>query len=153
MTKTAHVDENKPEMVWYTVEIENFADATRVATVTDILPEGMVLLESSRPFASYDADTVTWNLIEIEPFGTETIEYKVEALKKGRFVTQVCVDARSVDGPVVQPVYADAVITIPDEECQPQYDGGWQPPNWDFENVAFGDDPDATCDMNCDLAP
>ena len=153
VTKTARVDENEPEMVWYTVEIENFADATRVATVTDILPEGMVLLESSRSPASYDVDTVIWNLIEIEPFKTETIEYKVEALKKGRFVNQVCVDARSVDGPVVQPVYAEAEILIPDEECHPQYDGGWQPPNWDFENVAFGDDPDATCDMNCELAP
>jgi len=153
VTKTARVDENEPEMVWYTVEIENFADATRVATVTDILPEGMVLLESSRSPASYDVDTVIWNLIEIEPFKTETIEYKVEALKKGRFVNQVCVDARSVDGPVVQPVYAEAEILIPDEECHPQYDGGWQPPNWDFENAAFGDDPDATCDMNCDLAP
>ncbi len=44
-TKTAEQDEENPNVVWYRVDITNWADATRVATVTDHLPDGMVLLD------------------------------------------------------------------------------------------------------------
>jgi uncharacterized repeat protein (TIGR01451 family) len=50
-TKTAELDEDNPNVVWYAVEIKNGADVTRVATVTDSLPAGMVS-SSTRRFPS-----------------------------------------------------------------------------------------------------
>ncbi len=99
VAKTAEIDPENQSVVSYEVEIKNLDEATRVATVTDSLPEGMVLLESSIPFASCENSVVIWNLAEIEPFETVTIAYQVEAQYAGRFVNTVMVDARSVDGP------------------------------------------------------
>ena len=150
VTKTSELDEENPNVVMYSVEIKNWADATRVATVTDSLPAGMVLLDSMVPFASYENDTITWNLVEIGPFETVTIAYRVEAQRAGRFVNSVEVDPRSVDGPVVQPVYASSVIDVGVvEECGTTSCTGWNPPNWEFEHVGYS--AELSCeDMACE---
>ena len=156
-TKTAEIDQVNPNVVWYRVDIKNWADVTRVATVTDSLPAGMVLLDSMVPFASYENNTVVWNVVEIGPFETVTIAYRVEVQMAGRFVNSVEVDPRSVDGPVVQPVYANSVIDVGVvEECGTSPCTGWQPPNWDFEYVGYPAElscEELTCDENCGLAP
>ncbi|MHC1630925.1 MAG: hypothetical protein ACXQT4_01305 [Methanotrichaceae archaeon] len=88
--------------------------------------------------------------MNIAPYETKTITYKVKALRAGRFANQVRVDSRSLDGSVVQPVYANAVVEILGEDSEYSYDGsGWQVPNWKFENVVY-QDMDDTCD--CELA-
>ncbi len=145
VTKVPELDEENPNVVMYRVDIKNWADVTRVATVTDSLPAGIVLIDSMVPFASYENNVVTWNLIEIGPFETVTIAYRVEAQRAGRFVNSVEVDARSVDGAVVQPVYASSVIEVGVvEECEATSCTGWQPPNWDFQSV------DQTAELSCD---
>jgi len=53
------------------------------------------------------------------------------------------VDARSVDGPVVQPVGAKCVVEVGEFEGE-RRPSGWQPPDWGFVSV---------CDENCELAP
>jgi len=150
VTKTAEVDPVNDSVVRYTVEIRNGEDATRVATVTDRLPEGMKLLESSVPFASYDGEVVVWNLVEIPASGTAAIEFSALAPGAGRFVNTVMVDARSVDGPVVQPVYATCVIDVGSvEECGPVSCGTWQPPNWELDHVGYEPDDIACEDLTC----
>lgn len=72
VVKTAEVDETNSSVVRYKIEITNWEDATRVATVTDRLPAGMKLIESSIPFATYEDGVVVWNLIEIPASGTAT---------------------------------------------------------------------------------
>ncbi len=47
--------------------------------MTDSIPEGMVLIDSRVPFASYENGTVIGNQ-EIGPFETVTIGYLAEAL-------------------------------------------------------------------------
>jgi hypothetical protein len=55
------------------------------------------------------------------------------------------VDARSVDGPVVQPVYASSVIEVGEvEECETASCSSWSPPNWEFES------PDQTAGLGCE---
>lgn len=130
VVKDGWVDEQNPKIIVYRVEVKNLANATRAITITDHLPEGMVLLNSSVPFGSYDNDVITWNLIDIGPFKTKSIEYQVEALRSGMFVNQARVDVRSVDGPTEQPTYADSVVILPEEECHLPYYGNWQLPNW-----------------------
>ncbi len=141
VTKTAELDLENPNVVMYRVEIMNWADATRIATVTDHLPEGMILLDAKVPFASYESGTVIWNLAEIGPRETVTFDYTTEALWSGRFENSVDVDARSVDGPVVQPVRATSVVEVGVFEGE-RRPAGWQPPDWDFV---------AVCDENCEL--
>ncbi|MDF0589895.1 hypothetical protein, partial [Candidatus Methanocrinis natronophilus] len=66
----------------------------------------------------------------------------------GRFTNTVEVDARSVDGTVVQPVHATCVIDVGvvEDECGPTGCGIWQPPNWQFQHAGY--QPDV---MNCEL--
>jgi hypothetical protein len=152
VTKTAELDEVNTNVVWYRIDVSNTDDVNRVATVTDHLPEGMVLLDTSVPFASYENNTITWNLIEIAPRETVTIAYRVEVPWPGRFVNSVEVDARTVDGPVVQPVYANSVIDLGEvEECEATSCTGWTPPNWDFEYVGYP--AETTCNEICSLGP
>jgi len=89
-------------------------------------------------------------LVEIGPFETETIAYRVEAQRAGRFTNSVEVDARSVDGPAIQPVYASSVIDVGAVEgygtssCD-----GWQPPSWDFQYVGYS--AEVFCNDTCGL--
>jgi len=148
VAKAAEIDPSNPRVVRYRIDVSNHDDATRVATVTDRLPAGMDLLESSIPFASYEGGVVVWNILEIGPGGTATIEFSTLAPGEGRFTNSVEVDARSVDGAVVQPVWATCVIDVGavEDECGPTGCGIWQPPNWQFEHDGY--QPDV---MNCEL--
>jgi len=143
VAKTAKIDPANPRVVRYSIDLSNHDDATRAATVTDRLPAGMDLLESAVPFASYEDGVVVWNFIEIDPGETVTVEFSALAPGDGRFTNSVEVDARSVDGPVVQPVYATCVIDVGavEDECGPTRCGIWQPPNWEFEHDGYDQDP------------
>jgi len=157
VSKTAELDKMNQSVVWYRIDISNMDDVTRVATVTDHLPDDMVLLDTAVPFASYDENVVVWNLVEIWPRETVTIAYSAEAKMAGRFTNSVEVDARSVDGPVVQPVYASSVIDVGEiEECGDTSCTGWSSPNWDFEYVGCPAETSCeefACNDNCGLAP
>ncbi|MDF0591749.1 DUF11 domain-containing protein, partial [Methanotrichaceae archaeon Mx] len=148
VAKAAEIDPADPRVVHYRIDVSNHDDATRVATVTDRLPAGMDLLEASIPFASYENGVVVWQILDIGPFETKTIEFAALAPADGRFTNTVEVDARSVDGTVVQPVWATCVIDvgIVEGECAPIGCGIWQPPNWQFQHAGY--QPDV---MNCEL--
>jgi uncharacterized repeat protein (TIGR01451 family) len=132
VVKTGAVDEAVPNHVNYILEVKNLGGANLVATVTDQLPDGMRLIDSSPTFATYEDGVATWNLIDLGPGETRTIVYEAEALWSGRFVNLVEVDPRSVDGPTMQPVYAKAVVEVEEFEGE-RPRPGWQPPDW------FGD--------------
>jgi hypothetical protein len=108
----------------------------------------MELIDSSIDVASYDGDVVVWNLVEIPASGTAAIEFSAIAPGSGRFTNTVEVDARSVDGPVVQPVTATCVIDVGvvEDECGPVSCDVWQPPNWEIEHYGRGSDL-ATCEQ------
>jgi len=149
--KSAELDPTDQNVVRYRIEIANNENVTRVATVTDWLPDGMELIDSSIDFTSYDGDVIVWNLIEIPPFETKTIEFSVLAPGDGRFTNTVEVDPRSVDGPVVQPVTATCVIDVGviEDECGSVSCGIWQPPNWELEHFGYESD-ELTCeDLTC----
>jgi hypothetical protein len=129
VVKTGTVDEAVPNHVLYGLEIENLGDATLVATVTDRLPDGMRLIDSSPTFASCENGVVTWNIIDIGPGEKVRIVYEAEALWSGRFVNLVEVDPRSVDGPSLRPVYAKSVVEVEEFEGE-RPRPGWQPPDW-----------------------
>ncbi len=129
VAKTGEVDEMVPNHVLYRLEVKNLGSGTKVATVTDRLPDGMRLIDSSPNFATYEDGVVTWNLIDLGPGKAETIVYQAEVLWSGRFVNLVEVDPRSVDGPSLRPVYAKAVVEVEEFEGE-RPRPGWQPPAW-----------------------
>jgi uncharacterized repeat protein (TIGR01451 family)/fimbrial isopeptide formation D2 family protein len=138
VVKSCEVDGADGMVVLYRIDIENHDDVTRVARVTDHLPEGMTFLDSSTPVASYDGVEVVWNLIDIGPFETRTIELSARASAPGRYTNVVIVDPRSVDGPVVQPVTASCVVEVGSlEECGPTSCEIWSPPNWDLQHIGY----------------
>jgi len=149
VVKTAQLDPQNGSIVWYKIYVNNDANTDRTATVTDRLPEGMALLDSTFTVASNENGTITWNLEDIEPFDTVTITYSVEALHAGRFVNFVRVDPKSLDGMPEHPEYASAIIDV--EQIDQGRNGEmWMPPNWDFEYVGYS--ADTTCDEICAMS-
>ena len=108
-----------------------------MVAVTDHLPDGMKLISSSVPFSSYDGSVVTWRLTDLKPLETETISYRVEALRDGKFVNWAEIEVWSVDGTAIsEPLYVDSVIAIGDSQGEIEIDG-WRLPDWGFNYTAY----------------
>jgi hypothetical protein len=148
VTKTAAVDPDFPEIVRFTLTIQNLANNTRVARVVDTLPIGMKLLDSSQVPSSYENDVVTWNVIDLDPMETVEIVYRTSVLYSGTFVNSAQIEFRAVDGPIESSAYANAVVTVGDFEGERTL-SGWQPPDWGFSYTDYRND--LTCGEICDL--
>ncbi|MGB3944946.1 MAG: DUF11 domain-containing protein, partial [Methanothrix sp.] len=149
-TKFGVADVADPRIVTYTLTIQNLDGGTKVATVADILPEGMRFLDSSVEPSSVDGKTVVWTLIDIGPYEAETIVYGVEALRSGRFLNRAIVDARSVDGRGSPLVYASSIVDIPEFEGEVELPPPiWRPPAWGFEYMGYSEN--LSCVELCDL--
>jgi len=134
--KTGRPDADDPNLVVYNLTLRNEADTTRVVSVIDHLPDGMRLVGSSVPFSSYDDGVVTWNLIDLEPFETETISYQVEALVSGTFANRAEIEVASVNGTsLAEPLSVGALVAV--EEFDGEREApGWQPPDWGLNDTA-----------------
>jgi len=145
-TKEGKLDQNEPNVVLYTLDLENLGASTKAARVTDFLPEGMNFLNASIEPASIEGNAITWNLIDIGPNETISIVYRAEALRSGRFVNRAEIDARSIDGSSTPVVYANAVVDVPKFEGE-VVAPGWQPPDWGFEYKDYPNN--LTCEEIC----
>jgi uncharacterized repeat protein (TIGR01451 family) len=148
VTKSGRVDVNESNVVGYTITVENVGKVAAAAVVTDYLPDGMVVMEASPEFASFENGAVTWNLVDLMPKETRTITYGAEAQWSGRFVNRVRVDASAVDGSGMGSVYASSVVEVGEFEREIPAQG-WQPPDWGFNYTAY--QPEATGDDICEL--
>jgi len=149
-TKLGEVDENDPRVVTYTVTIQNLGEDSKVATVTDILPDGMRFLDSSPKPSSVDGNAVTWTLIDLGPREAETIVYGTEVLRSGRFFNRAVVDARSVNGSGALPVYASSVVEIAEFEGEGELPQPiWSPPDWGFQYMDYSNN--LSCEEICQL--
>jgi uncharacterized repeat protein (TIGR01451 family) len=135
VTKTAYVSPKNPNKIWYLVEVQNRGDSTKVAKVVDTLPKGMMLLEASPEFSSYDEGKVSWNLIDLGPKETRIIIYEVQVLWSGSFENSVSISVESVDGGVEASTATTSAVTV-DEFAGEQPKPGWTAPEWDFEYAA-----------------
>ena len=146
---TAKPDGENPRRVVYNLTIRNEADAPRVVAATCQLPEGMRLLDSSVPFSSYDSGVVTWNLIDLLPFGSKTILFEVEASMNGTFASRAEVEVLSIDGTSSgERLTVEAVVTVGEFEGE-MVAPGWRPPEWGLDSTAC---PGMGCWDECDLA-
>ncbi len=148
VTKEGKLDQNEPNVISYTLDLENLDDSTKAVRVTDFLPEGMNFLNASIEPASIEGNAITWNLIDIGSKETVSIVYRTEALRSGKFVNQAEIDARSIDGFSTPVVYANAVVDVPKFEGE-VVAPGWQPPDWGFEYKDYPNN--LTCEEICNL--
>jgi uncharacterized repeat protein (TIGR01451 family) len=138
--KTAKLDASDPTLVHYTISLKNNAGGAMAATVTDRLPAGMSLLQSSVEVSSYVEPITKWVLVDLLPGEVRTIEYDVRAATDGRYVNSVQVDATAVDGSGYATVEAAAQIDVGGTGVAPRTTryGGWQAPDWNMTSPDEG---------------
>jgi len=149
--KTGVVNPERPSEVLYRIEIESKVDHENKAKVTDTLPDGMILLNTSVPFSSYKNGVLTWNVIDLLPYETTTISYRVEALRNGRFMNSVTIEPYSSECSDPRPRYASSIVDVDGVEDEMPCPG-WQPPDWDFQNVGGCGAADMTCEEIVEMA-
>ena len=138
--KTATLDALDPTRVHYTIHVKNNGNSAMAATVTDRLPTGMSLLQSS-PEPSLNAEPIIqWVIIDLLSDQVQTIEYDVRAAMDGTFFNAVQVDASAVDGTGYATEEAAAKIEIGSTGVVPKTTryGGWQAPDWNMTSPDEG---------------
>jgi uncharacterized repeat protein (TIGR01451 family) len=95
--KTAEIDSADPRLVHYRLMVKNGGSSSAAATITDLLPEDMKILESHPAPSSYGPGEAVWILQELPPGETE-IEYDARAARDGRHLNRAILEAVFIDG-------------------------------------------------------
>jgi uncharacterized repeat protein (TIGR01451 family) len=148
-TKTACVDPEDPRLVHYGITLKNREKYIMIASITDQLPAGIVFLNSSVLPSDRTADEVSWNIMDLKPGETRTIDYWTRADQSGVFVNQAHIVVHSVDG--TDFASADVVSRVEIGGEKPDNaTSTWQPPacfGLNRTQQGFGDEwiPCSTC--------
>lgn len=97
----------------------------------------------------YQDGIVTWNLIDLMPGETRSINYRAETEWSGRFVNRARVDASLVDGSSTSTAYASSAVEVGEFEGEIQKPG-WQPPDWGLNYTKSS--VDLTCEEICEIS-
>jgi hypothetical protein len=116
-------------LVHYSIILRNREKYAMVASIIDQMPEGMNFLNSSLQPSDHLYGKVSWNIIDLKPGETRSIDYLARALSSGNFVNQAHIEVHSVNGPdsastdVESSVYVTGVAP-----ANPTSKSNWQPP-------------------------
>ncbi len=142
-SKTARLDPSDPRVIWYRIGVRNLGNSSMAARVTDTLPDGLRLINSSEAL-ELGANTLSWVIPDLKPGKTKLIYYRAEALRNGTFANSAHVDAYYLDGS--GSAYADASALVEvgwDTGSGSNSEYEWQPPDWGLdmsESICIGDD-------------
>jgi uncharacterized repeat protein (TIGR01451 family) len=130
LEKAVEADPENPAIVSYTITVRNLASSAVAARITDYVPDGLTIIESSVVPSEYWQGRAVWTFSEIGAGEVKVIEYKARALRDGSYTNRVHIDASSVGG--YGSTYADAAasVVVGGSGAKPyttRY-GGWQPP-------------------------
>jgi len=109
-----------------------------VARVSDYLPGGMSLLNSSL-LTGNDPYYLSWVISSIKPGQTKYIVYSAKAPGKGRYVNNAHVEATAIDGS--ETAEADVGIAVDLGGSASLAYSGWQLSDWSMdlsENICSG---------------
>jgi uncharacterized repeat protein (TIGR01451 family) len=129
-TKSAKIE--KSNIVLYRLAIKNNARSPMVARAIDYLPTDMRFINASLAPEKIEPNNVSWVLTDIAPGETRTVDYRVEALRNGRFVNSAHIEGYIIDGSGTATAEASAAITVGGISLGTTR-SGWQPPDWDFD--------------------
>jgi large repetitive protein len=129
VAKTAYVDTKDPMVVHYSIILSNREKYAMVASITDQMPEGLNFLNSSLQPSDHLYGKVSWNIIDLKPGETRSINYLVKALHSGNFVNQAHIEVTSVNGPDSASTDVESSVYVSGEgAAYPSPISNWQPP-------------------------
>ena len=134
LDKSAEIDPSDPTLIHYAIFVQNNANGTVAATLTDRLPAGLTFLGASVEPNRVDGQFIEWIVAEIEPGRSVAIEYQARAGMDGNYVNSVHLDATAVDGTGYDEADAAARVDVRSTGVAPKTTryGGWQPPDWNI---------------------
>jgi uncharacterized repeat protein (TIGR01451 family) len=134
LDKSAEIDPSDPTLIHYAIFVQNNANGTVAATLTDRLPAGLTFLGASVEPNRVDGQFIEWIVAEIEPGRSVSIEYQARAGMDGNYVNSVHLDATTVDGTGYDEADAAARVDVRSTGVAPKTTryGGWQPPDWNI---------------------
>lgn len=98
MTIELKLNLTEDAVVIYTITLKNSGNSSMAAVVTDEIPGGMRLQQSSIAPYSTDSNHIVWSFADIKPGEVRIIEYKMKASRNGAFTSGVHVQADAFDG-------------------------------------------------------
>ena len=140
LDKVAKIDANDPTLIHYTIVVQNNANATVAATLTDMLPAGLTYMSASNQPNRHDGQFLEWIVPDLMANGTVIIEYQAKASMNGPYVNEVHMDATAVDGTGYDTEDAAARVYIGSTGVPPRTTryGGWQVPDWNMTSPEQG---------------
>ncbi|HPT19543.1 MAG TPA: DUF11 domain-containing protein [Methanothrix sp.] len=138
--KKAEIDSVDATIVRYTVALKNNANSSMAVRVTDEIPGGMSLMQSSIQPYSTDSNRIVWAFGDFRPGEVKIIEYRMKAARNGAFTNRVHVTADALDGTGSSSADASAYIHVTGTGNAPyttRY-SGWQTPDWDMNTSEEG---------------
>ncbi len=114
ITKTASIDPSRPKIVRYAIVLENHANYTMIAEVSDHLPDGLRFLNSSVAPSEQSQNAVRWTVMNLSAGKSKSfsVVYWAEASRNGKFINLARVDAWSVGGEGSASAEASAEVVI-----------------------------------------
>lgn len=126
-SKTGYVDAKDPMLVHYSILLKNREKYIMVASITDMLPEGMQFINSTLTPSDHRPDRIRWDVTDLRPGEVKTIDYLSRVLYSGIFENQAHIEAYSVDGS--DSAFADVSCHIEVKgKGNPTVSPSWQPP-------------------------
>jgi uncharacterized repeat protein (TIGR01451 family) len=138
---TAQADAKDAMLVHYSITLKNRENKVMVATITDQLPAGLTFQNSTIAPTSSNPNQVIWNIIDLEPGETRTIDYQALAHYSGSFVNQAHIEAHALDG--TSEALADVATRVDvGSTVQDFSSSDWQPPacfGLNYSKPIYGD--------------
>jgi hypothetical protein len=120
--------------------VQNNANSTVAATLTDMLPAGLTYMSATNEPDIQNGQFLQWIIPTLEPGDVTTIEYQARATMNGAYVNEVHMDASAVDGTGYDTEDAAARIYIGSTGVPPKTTryGSWQVPDWNMTSPDQG---------------
>jgi len=140
LDKVANIDATDPTLIHYTIVVQNNANSTVAATLTDMLPAGLNYMSATNQPDIQSGQFLQWIIPTLEPGDVTTIEYQARATMNGPYVNEVHMDATAVDGTGYDTEDAAARVYIGSTGVAPRTTryGGWQVPDWNMTSPDQG---------------
>lgn len=127
VAKEAFVDSRDRTLVHYRITLKNRENEAMVATITDELPAGMMFENSTLMPSDYSSRRISWNIIDLKPGKTKSIDYLARAMYGGTFVNQAHIEAQYLNG--TSSAFADVSRSVYIAgEANSIDNSTWQPP-------------------------
>jgi large repetitive protein len=134
--KNAKINPADTSIIAYRIAVENQDNRSIVARITDILPDGLMFLNSSIEPQNITND-LSWVIMDIAPGETKYVEYSAQALWTDQLVNRAHIDAHAIDGSgrIALDVNAGTNLSqaaLGNYSSKYSYPSEWKPPSWEL---------------------